>query len=84
MTWIHQLHAEFQLKHPALQTLSEVQRSRKRRECQFTPCGNKSVSSWQNCVKVCCGRHTFEKMTIVTCKNVKIKIEEVFSCVSIK
>ena len=39
----------------------EVQRSRKRRECQFTPCGNKSISSCQNSAKVCCGRHTFEK-----------------------
>ena len=56
---------------PSTSNPVEVQRSRKRRECQFTPCGNKSVSSCQNCGKVCCGKHTFEKVTIVTCKNCK-------------
>ena len=56
---------------PSTSNPLEVQRSRKRRECQFTPCGNKSVSSCQNCGKVCCGKHTFEKVTIVTCKNCK-------------
>ena len=30
-----------------------------------------SVSSWQSCVKVCCSKHTFEKVTFVTCKNCK-------------
>ena len=56
---------------PSTSNPVEVQRRRKRRECQFTPCDNKSVSSWQNCVKVCCSKHTFEKVTFVTCKNCK-------------
>ena len=56
---------------PSTSNPVEVQRSRKRRECQFTPCGNKSVSSYQKCGKVCCGKHTFKKVTIVTCKNCK-------------
>jgi len=58
-------------KTPSTSNPVKVQRSRKRRECQFTPCGNKSVLSCQNCGKVCCGKHTFEKVTIVTCKNCK-------------
>ena len=66
---------------PSTSNPVEVQRSRKRRECQFTWCksvsscqncgNNKSVSSCRNCGKVCCGKHTFEKVTIVTCKNCK-------------
>ena len=57
---------------PSTSNPVEVQRSRKKRECQFTLCGNKSVSSCQNCGKVCCGKHSFEKVTFVTCKNCKI------------
>ena len=56
---------------PSTSNPVEVQRSRKRRECQFTSCSNKSISSWQNCGKVCCGKNTFEKVTFVTCKNCK-------------
>ena len=43
--------------------------ARKRKECQFVACRNKSSSLCQNCGKVCCGKHTSEKVTIVKCKN---------------
>ena len=43
--------------------------TRKRKECQFVACRNKSSSFFQNCGKVCCGKHTSEKVTIVKCKN---------------
>ena len=43
--------------------------ARKRIECQFVACRNKSSSFCQNCEKVCCGKHTSEKVTIVKCKN---------------
>ena len=43
--------------------------TRKRKECQFVACRNKSSSFCQNCGKVCCGKHTSEKVTIVKCKN---------------
>ena len=43
--------------------------ARKRKECQFVSCRNKSSSHCQNCGKVCCGKHTSEKVTIVKCKN---------------
>ena len=41
----------------------------KRKECQFVACRNKSSSFCQNCGKVCCGKHTSKKVTIVKCKN---------------
>ena len=41
----------------------------KRKECQFVACRNKSSFFCQNCGKVCCGKHTFEKVIIVKCKN---------------
>ena len=41
----------------------------KRKECQFVACRNKSSSFCQNCGKVCCGKHTSEKVTIVKRKN---------------
>ena len=43
--------------------------ARKRKKCQFVACRNKSSSFCQNCGKVCCGKHTSEKVTIVKCKN---------------
>ena len=43
--------------------------ARKRKECQFVACRNKSSSLCQNCGKVCCGKHASEKVTIVKCKN---------------
>ena len=43
--------------------------ARKRKECQLVACRNKSSSFCQNCGKVCCGKHTSEKVTIVKCKN---------------
>ena len=43
--------------------------ARKRKECQFVACRNKSSSFCQNCGKVCCGKHSSEKVTIVKCKN---------------
>ena len=45
--------------------------ARKRKECQFVARRNKSSSFCQNCGKVCCGKHTSEKVpvTIVKCKN---------------
>ena len=43
--------------------------ARKRKECQFVACRNKSSSLCQNFGKVCCGKHTSEKVTIVKCKN---------------
>ena len=43
--------------------------ARKRKECQFVACRNKSSSFCQNCGKVCCGKHTSEKVTIIKCKN---------------
>ena len=43
--------------------------ARKRKEWQFVACRNKSSSRCQNCGKVCCGKHTSEKVTIVKCKN---------------
>ena len=43
--------------------------ARKRKECQFVACRNKSSSLCQNCGKVRCGKHTSEKVTIVKCKN---------------
>ena len=41
----------------------------KRIECQFVACRNKSSSFCQNCGKVCCDKHTSEKVTILKCKN---------------
>ena len=43
--------------------------ARKRKECQFVACRNKSSSFFQNCGKVCCGKHTSEKVAIVKCKD---------------
>ena len=43
--------------------------TRKRKECQFVACRNKSSSFCQNCGKVRCGKHTSEKVTIVKSKN---------------
>ena len=43
--------------------------ARKRKECQFVACRNKSSSLCQNCGKVCCCKHTSEKVAIVKCKN---------------
>ena len=43
--------------------------ARKRKECQLVACRNKFSSFCQNCGKVCCGKHTSEKVTIVKCKN---------------
>ena len=43
--------------------------ARKRKECQFVARRNKSSSFCQNCGKVCCDKHTSEKVTIVKCKN---------------
>ena len=43
--------------------------ARKRKECQFVACRNKSSSFCQNCGKVYCGKHTSEKVAIVKCKN---------------
>ena len=43
--------------------------ARKRKECQFVACRNKSSSFCQNYGKVCCGKHRSEKVTIVNCKN---------------
>ena len=43
--------------------------ARKRIECQFVACRNKSIPFCQNCEKVCCGKHPTEKVTIVKCKN---------------
>ena len=48
---------------------AEIHQARKRKECQFVSCGNKSSSFCQNCKKVCCNKHTSSKVTIVTCKN---------------
>ena len=54
-------------------TLSEISglahQARKRKECQFVACRNRSSSYCQNCGKVCCGKHTSKKVTIVKCKN---------------
>ena len=46
-------------------TSGSAHQARKRKECQFVACRNKSSFFCQNCGKVCCGKHTFEKATIV-------------------
>ena len=43
--------------------------ARKRKECQFVACRKESSSFCQNCGKVCCGKHSSEKVTIAKCKN---------------
>ena len=43
--------------------------ARNRKECQFLACKNKSSYFCQNFGKVCCGKHTSKKTTIVKCKN---------------
>ena len=43
--------------------------ARKRKECQFVACRNDSSLFCQNCGKVCCGKHTYQKVPIVKCKN---------------
>ena len=48
--------------------------ARKRKECQFVACRNKSSSFCQNCGKVSCGKHTFEKVTIVKGKNCEDRV----------
>ena len=35
MAWIYQLHAEFQLKHPVLQTLSRLKKEEKRKNANL-------------------------------------------------
>ena len=52
-----------------LGTSGLAHQARKRKECQFVACRNKSSSFCQNCGKVCCGKHTSEKVAIVKCKN---------------
>ena len=51
------------------ETSGLAQQVRKRKGCQFVACRNKPSSFCQNCGKVCCGKHTSEKVTIVKCKN---------------
>ena len=48
---------------------AEAHQARKRKECQFVLCENRSSSFCENCQKVCCGKHTSSKVTIMTCKN---------------
>ena len=54
---------------------AEAHQARKRKECQFVSCGNKSNSFRQNCKKVCCRKHTSSKVTFVTCKIVLIECQ---------
>ena len=51
------------------ETSGLAHQARKRKECQFVECRNKSSCFCQNCGKVCCGKHTSEEVTIVKCKN---------------
>ena len=51
------------------ETSGLAHQARKRKECQFEACRNKSSSFCQNCGKVSCGKHTSEKVTIVKRKN---------------
>ena len=49
--------------------------ARNRKEYQFVACRNKSSYFCQNCGKVCGGKHTSEKVTIVKCKIVMIECQ---------
>ena len=46
---------------------SSSQASRKRKQCQFEQCGNKSSRSCYRCNKTCCGNHISAIVTIATC-----------------
>ena len=48
---------------------SSSQVSRKRKQCQFEQCGNKSSQFCYRCNKTCCGNHTSAIVTIATCSS---------------
>ena len=48
---------------------SSSQVLRKRKQCQFEQCGNKSSRSCYRCNKTCCGKHTSAIVTIATCSS---------------
>ena len=45
-----------------------IEENRKRRQCQYG-CANKSTSGCEKCKKTCCGKHSAQKVTLITCQK---------------